>query len=188
MIANHLPSGARYVPNFADHALGTWLLSQIDAAEWRVDLKRRVQHYGWRYDYSARRVTADMHLGPLPGWMTRVTNSLAAQPEFDRRPDQVIVNEYMPGQGISAHVDCAPCFGPAIASLSLGGPAEMVFRNRSTGQRVNLLLEPLSLLILSGAARYEWSHEIPARKSDLIGGVRKPRCRRVSLTFRTVLA
>jgi alkylated DNA repair dioxygenase AlkB len=42
------------------------------------------------------------------------------------------------------------------------------------------------LLILSGEARYDWTHEIPARKSDVINGARQPRTRRVSLTFRTV--
>ena len=187
MIVNDLPPGARCVPNFADEALGAWLLARIDAADWLGDLKRRVQHYGWRYDYSARRVTAEMRLGPLPDWLAGVVDGIAAQPELDRRPDQVIVNEYLPGQGISPHVDCEPCFGPAIASLSLGGPAEMVFRNRSTGEQATLFLEPLSLLILSGSARYDWTHEIPARKSDLIAGARQPRSRRVSLTFRTVL-
>ena len=183
----HFPPGARCVPNFADEALAAWLLARIDAVDWLGDLKRRVQHYGWRYDYSARRVTADMRLGPLPPWLTGVADRIAELPEFDRRPDQVIVNEYLPGQGISAHVDCEPCFGPTIASLSLGGSADMVFRNRLTDEQATLSLEPLSLLILSGAARYDWTHQIPARKSDLIAGVREPRSRRVSLTFRTVL-
>ena len=42
------------------------------------------------------------------------------------------------------------------------------------------------LLILSREARYDWTHEIPARKSDVIDGVRRARARRVSLTFQTV--
>jgi alkylated DNA repair dioxygenase AlkB len=91
-----------------------------------------VQHYGWRYDYRERRVTEEMRLGPLPDWLLPAAEAVGDLPEFDRRPDQVIVNEYLPGQGISAHVDCEPCFGPAIASLSLGGEVEMVFRKRST--------------------------------------------------------
>lgn len=98
--------------------------------------------------------------------------------------DQVIVNEYLPGQGISAHVDCVPCFGPVIASVSLGATCEMLFHNLSTKARSSILLEPHSLLMLSGEARYSWSHEIPARQSDLIEGMRVTRGRRVSLTFR----
>ena len=98
----------------------------------------------------------------------------------------MIANEYLPGQGISAHVDCVPCFSDRIASLSLLSPCEMVFRNGKQGDRLSAILEPRSLLILSGAARYEWTHEIPARKSDEVNGERRPRTRRISLTFRTV--
>jgi alkylated DNA repair dioxygenase AlkB len=180
------PSGARLVRTFVSEQEAERLLAAIEGSSWRSDLKRRVQHYGWRYDYRARQVGEDMRLGPLPDWIRTVADAVGALTEFDRRPDQVIVNEYLPGQGISAHVDCAPCFGPAIASLSLGGPVEMVFRNRRSAERRSLMLEPLMLLILSGEARYEWTHEIPARKSDPVGGERQPRLRRVSLTFRTV--
>jgi alkylated DNA repair dioxygenase AlkB len=186
MIAPSLPPGACIVRGFIPGEKAERLLAAIDACDWRPDLRRRVQHYGWRYDYRARRVTADMRLGPLPDWLAPVTGAVARLPEFELGPDQVIVNEYLPGQGISAHVDCEPCFGPAIASLSLGGPAQMVFRHRQAGEQISLTLEPLMLLILSGQARYDWTHEIPARKSDLIAGVRQPRGRRVSLTFRTV--
>ncbi|MGC6471619.1 MAG: alpha-ketoglutarate-dependent dioxygenase AlkB [Parvibaculales bacterium] len=50
-----------------------------------------------------------------------------------------------------------------------------------------LLLEPLSLLVLSGAARAEWQHGIAKRKSDILKGERIIRRRRVSLTFRSLL-
>jgi len=179
-------TGARIVPRFISLDAGERLLQAADSSQWRSDLRRRVQHYGWRYDYRARQVTDDMRLGPVPGWLAPLIEAVSALPEFQRPPDQVIVNEYLPGQGISAHVDCEPCFGPAIASLSLGGPAEMVFRRRHAGERRSLILEPLMLLILSGEARYDWTHEIPPRKSDMVGGARRARRRRVSLTFRTV--
>lgn len=181
-----LPSGGRIVRGFLPIEEAERLLAAADTNHWRNDLKRRVQHYGWRYDYRARRVTADMRLGPLPDWLAAVVDSVGALPEFGRRPDQVIVNEYLPGQGISGHVDCEPCFGPVIASLSLSGHAEMVLRRSRTGERRSLMLEPFTLLILAGEARYDWTHEIPARKSDLVDGQRQPRGRRVSLTFRTV--
>tara|TARA_E500000318_G_scaffold108460_1_gene119367 strand:- start:572 stop:1141 length:570 start_codon:yes stop_codon:yes gene_type:complete len=181
-----LPPGACLIRDFVSEQAVGRLLAAIDATDWRADLKRRVQHYGWRYDYRERRVTEEMRLGPLPDWLLPAAEAVGDLPEFNRRPDQVIVNEYLPGQGISAHVDCEPCFGPAIASLSLGGEVEMVFKKRSTGECHSVILEPANLLILSGEARYDWSHEIPARKSDVIKGVRQPRTRRVSLTLRTV--
>jgi alkylated DNA repair dioxygenase AlkB len=181
-----LPPGARAIEDFISAVQGGSLLAKLDGAPWRSDLKRRVQHYGWRYDYRARQVTEDMRLGPLPDWLDPLAQAVGGEPEFERTPDQVIINAYLPGQGISAHVDCEPCFGPAIASLSLGGPSEMVFKQRRTSERRSVILEPLMLLILSSEARYEWTHEIPARKSDVIEGARQPRSRRVSLTFRTV--
>lgn len=174
------------MPGFIPLGEAERLLAAVDAADWRTDLQRRVQHYGWRYDYRERRVAADMRIGPLPDWLAPVVSSVGDVPEFQRRPDQVIVNEYLPGQGISGHVDCEPCFGPVIASLSLTGHAEMVFRRSRTGECLSLILEPLMLVVLSAEARYEWTHEIPARKSDHIDGQRKARTRRVSLTFRTV--
>ncbi|WP_430430547.1 alpha-ketoglutarate-dependent dioxygenase AlkB [Oceanicaulis sp.] len=181
-----LPPGARLVDGFVGLGDAQHLLAAIDAEPWRSDLKRRVQHYGWVYDYRARAVSPDMDLGPLPHWLAEIANRVGQDGGFGATPDQVIVNEYCPGQGISAHVDCEPCFGPVIASLSLNGSAEMTLRKRSTGERHCVILEPAHLLILSGEARYHWTHEIPARKSDVIKGVRKARTRRVSLTFRTV--
>ncbi len=168
-------AGLRYVPGFVAAAEAAALVAAIDAAPWLDDLARRVQHYGWRYDYRARRVAADMYLGPLPAWL----GGLVARLDFV--PEQAIVNEYTPGQGISHHVDCVPCFGETIASVSLLSRCEMELRRGDELRR--LMLEPGSLLVMTGEARYDWSHAIRARRSD--GGV--PRGRRVSVTFRTVL-
>jgi alkylated DNA repair dioxygenase AlkB len=77
---------------------------------------------------------------------------------FTEIPDQVIINEYQLGQGISAHIDCVPCFADTIASLSLGSPCVMDFAHSKTGEKSSLLLEPYSLLVLSGDARYVWQH------------------------------
>lgn len=182
-----LPRGARLCLDYLPAGDAPRLRDLLDGGPWRDDLKRRVQHYGWRYDYRARKITHALRLGPLPLWLTPLASTIGDLPEFERVPDQVIVNEYCPGQGISAHVDCEPCFGPAIASLSLGGAVEMVFRHRRSGERASLVLPPLSLLVLTGEARYDWTHEIPARRSNTIDGMRLPRTRRVSLTFRTVI-
>ena len=167
-------AGLRYAAGFVAAPDAAALVAAIDAQPWLDDLARRVQHYGWRYDYRARRVAPDMYLGPLPAFLS----ALVARLDF--APDQAIVNEYVPGQGIAHHVDCVPCFGETIASASLLSRCEMEFRRGDT--RHAILLEPGSLLVLSGEARYDWSHAIRARGSD--HGV--PRGRRLSVTFRTV--
>jgi alkylated DNA repair dioxygenase AlkB len=108
---------------------------------------------------------------------------LAAEGVFARPPDQVIVNEYQPGQGIAPHLDSL-AFGPVVASLSLGSACSMGFEGPG-GEALSLWLEPGSLLVLGGEARSSWKHGIAKRRSDVVDGVRHPRGRRVSLTFRT---
>jgi len=180
--------GLRYLPDFIDAETEAALLATIDQQPWLHDLKRRVQHYGWRYDYKARGITQDLRIGPIPDWLAGLCEPLSAEGIFPRAPDQVIINEYQPGQGISAHVDCVPCFGDIIASLSLSSACVMNFTHATTGEKQSHLLEPRSLLILSGDARYHWQHAIPARKTDKWQGKTISRARRISLTFRTVLA
>jgi alkylated DNA repair dioxygenase AlkB len=175
-------SGLRYVPSYLTAAQAAALLEAIDAMPWLSDLARRVQHYGYRYDYRARRVVPEMYLGPLPPFVRPLADRLVLEGYFAKQPDQAIVNEYEPGQGISHHVDCVPCFGETVSSLSLGSRCEMEFRQGGASDQ-HLVLEPASLLVLSGEARYGWSHAIRARNSD--HGI--ARRRRVSVTFRTIL-
>lgn len=179
--------GLYYLPNFVTAEEKIRLTEKIDQCPWLNDLKRRVQHYGYKYDYRARGVSKDAYIGPLPEWLERVAQRLQEQGYFNTVPDQVIVNEYGPGQGISAHVDCVPCFGETIASLSLGSGAMMQFQNVETKQKEEIYLREGSLVVLSGPARYEWTHCIPARKSDVVEGLKTERSRRLSLTFRTVI-
>jgi alkylated DNA repair dioxygenase AlkB len=179
--------GLTYTPDYITPDEETRLLKQIDQQPWSSDLRRRVQHYGYRYDYKARMITPDMQAAPLPPWLQELARRLQQDGSTPTLPDQVIVNEYLPGQGIADHIDCVPCFGDGILSLSLGSGCEMRFTEQTTRTQVLLWLAPRSLLLLQAAARYEWQHGIPARKSDLHNGQRVQRGRRVSLTFRTVV-
>jgi alkylated DNA repair dioxygenase AlkB len=179
--------GLTYIPDFITPAEKAALISTIDQQPWLSDLKRRVQHYGWKYDYTARRVDKSMRLEPLPDWLIDYCQRLYNDGLFPKIPDQVIINEYQPGQGIAPHVDCVPCFEETIASLSLGSHCVMEFTNPATGEKTNHLLEPRSLLIFSCNARYQWKHGIAARKADKYDGQIIQRGRRVSLTFRNVI-
>ncbi len=159
------------------------ILREVDLRPWRNDLKRRVQHYGYLYDYKARQVDRSMYLGPLPAFATPVAQRLLECSLMTQVPDQLIVNEYLPGQGITAHVDCEPCFGEQIAMVSLGWAYEMEFIHADTRETRAILLAPGSGVAISGEARHQWLHQIRSRKSDR--GI--PRKRRVSLTFRNVI-
>jgi alkylated DNA repair dioxygenase AlkB len=175
------------VADYLDEGREQALVEVIDRQPWLTELRRRVQHYGYRYDYKGRKVTREMYLGPLPDWLRPLCKELNDCGLMPRVADQVIVNEYEPGQGIAPHVDCVPCFADTVASLTLGSSCLMEFTKVKTRTRVPLFLSRRSLVVLSGEARYDWRHAIPARKSDTLEGRVVPRGRRLSLTFRNVL-
>lgn len=174
-------SGLIYLQNYISDHHHAWLIGQIDSQVWDTSMKRRVQHYGYRYDYKARNVTDEMYLGDLPPWLERIAQQLNDDGLIDVVPDQVIINEYEPGQGISAHIDCQPCFGHRIFSISLGSSAIMEF-TQAGKEKVEVMLAPRSMVMMYGEARYNWKHAIPARKQD--NGIN--RTRRLSLTLRKV--
>ena len=163
------------------------LLANIAGEPWLGDLKRRVQHYGWKYDYRARSLDYNMYLGPLPDWIKVVADKLIQHELMRDCPDQVIINEYKPGQGIANHVDCEPCFGDTIISLSLRSACTMNFIESASKQKRELVLKPRSVVAISAQARYDWSHGIPARFADEIEGVRINRELRISMTFRKTI-
>lgn len=177
--------GLIYVPDFLTEFQEGELVAAIDDGPWRNDLKRRVQHYGWRYDYKAREIDISMRLGPLPEWAMILAKTLKSEGYLPHLADQVIVNEYVGNQGISRHTDCTPCFDDGVAMLSLLESWEMIFRDdrRRSNTKVHQLLERRSVAIMTGEARYHWTHEIPSRLREPTGFQRR---RRISITFRKV--
>ncbi|KJF75128.1 alpha-ketoglutarate-dependent dioxygenase AlkB [Agrobacterium arsenijevicii] len=185
--ASILPPGVAYFGDFLTHEEEALVAARLDVGEWNNVLKRRVQHFGYRYDYKARAITADSYLGTLPTWLGVLAERLVTEGYCRNLPDQVIANEYLPGQGISAHVDCVPCFDDTIVSISLLSACEMIFRELHGTRSHGIVLTPRSGILLGDTGRYDWTHEIPARKSDIVNGVKTARSRRVSLTFRKVI-
>jgi alkylated DNA repair dioxygenase AlkB len=184
-----LPPGLVFIPNFVsldDEREIIQVLDDPSYASWSTELSRRVQHFGYRYNYKLRALSAEDRTTDLPEPLRWLAEELVSMEYFSKTPDQVIVNEYEPGQGISPHVDRETCFGPVVASLSLGSDAVLDFRS-SAGQSGSLLLRARSMVVLSEDARYRWQHGIVGRKRDKIGGLEFSRERRVSLTFRSVL-
>ena len=159
--------GLTYTINYITAEQEQFLISQIDQQPWLSALKRRVQHYGYKYDYKARRITPDLKIDDIPQWLQILDGF-----------DQVIINEYTIGQGITPHIDCIPCFGDTICSLSLLEPCEMILERGDV--KHSIILEPRSLLTFQCEARYQWKHSIPQRKSNV-------KNRRVSITYRKVI-
>lgn len=124
---------------------------------------------------------------------------------------QVIINHYRPGEGITHHVDLLDRFGDGIIGISLGGSCVMRFRKlnpkevglrsgyhqkdeQNGGEAENVYLPAGSVYVMSGEARYGWTHGIERRKADCVqdspddeGGRWIERSVRVSITFRWLL-
>ena len=174
------PQGLSLIPEFISTDEEQKLINLVDSSDWLGDLRRRVQHYGWKYDYRSRSIQPSSYLGPLPEWADNLASRLVDHGLVSEKPDQVIVNEYIEGQGISKHVDCPSCFRGTIVTISLNETWSMIFRRRN--EKYEMLLPRRSAACMNGSSRYDWTHEIPQRKT--VG--KKLRGRRISLTFRKV--
>lgn len=175
--------GLTLVPEFLSLSEHDQLLASIDKQPWSAALSRRVQQYGFAYDYKGlSKVLAPTTA--IPAALTPLMTALVAKGHMPREPEQVIINEYLPGQGIAPHIDQTYHFGPAVCSVSLGSACVMEFKHKHTGETKSLILEPRSALVLIGAARYDWLHSIPKRQTDQVGTRKIQRTRRVSVTFR----
>ncbi|HIP33522.1 MAG TPA: alpha-ketoglutarate-dependent dioxygenase AlkB [Bacteroidia bacterium] len=180
--------GLELFPNFITSKEEKELINSIDNSPWLNDLKRRVQHYGYKYDYRARKIDNSLYLGELPDWTKIICKKMIDEKIIDFIPDQAIINEYEVGQGISSHIDCEPCFGDTIISLSLGSSCVINFeRTLNSKHKIGLFLEPRTLIVMKKESRYNWFHGIPQRKSDKFDNEIIKRKRRISLTFRKVI-
>ncbi|WP_419863166.1 alpha-ketoglutarate-dependent dioxygenase AlkB [Candidatus Poriferisodalis sp.] len=131
-------AGLEYLPDFLSPEEEAELIACIDAGEWLADLSRRVQHYGYKYDYSNRRLDESARIGPV------------------------------------------------VATVSLGSAVSMDFCCDETGDEHVHRLEPRSLVLLYGDARWKWRHGIAKRRTDTVHGQKIARHRRISITFRTI--
>ena len=180
-----LIEGLSLIPDFITVTEEKELLTYIDAQKWSSSIGRRVQQYGFEYSYAALNKTPKP-TNAIPDKLLAVAKRLTEQKLMPDLAEQLIVNEYTPGQGISPHFDHAVHFGAVISSVSLGSACVMDFKHRSTGETKSVVLEPRSALVLSGPSRYDWFHSIAKRRTDKIGTRVIQRGRRVSMTFRTM--
>jgi alkylated DNA repair dioxygenase AlkB len=172
--------GLRYLPEYLSGEDEQAVAAAVDGLSWDTAWRRRRQPYGAGYGRSGGAPS-------IPAWGRRLAARLFADGVTAEPFDHMLVNEYLPGQGIAPHRDYAP-FGRTVASLSLLSACVMEFRQPPTGRRERLLLLPRSLLVMSDEARYEWEHGIAPRQRDVWHGLPVRRRRRLSVTFRFLTA
>lgn len=174
------PDGLTYRPAFLGRDEQAAVLTTLDGVEFGAvrmrgqTARRTVAHFGCTYDYQGRGLVP---AEPLPGelaWLRARSATLAGLSAGDLV--QVLVTRYPSGAGIGWHRD-APVFGAQVVGVSLGAACRLRFQRRSNDARLvyDLDLEPGSVYLLEGPARWSWQHSIPP--------VAAPRS---SITFRTL--
>ena len=163
--APKLPAGFRYEPELIGPEEEEALVARVRELPFRdfefhgYTGKRRVVFFGWKYDFSGRRLEkAD----DIPEFLLPLRGAAAdfaglGPVEFQH----VLVTEYGPGAGIGWHRDKA-VFGQVVG-VSLLAPCVLRLR-RAAGakkwERAGFTLEPRSAYLLSGEARTVWEHSI----------------------------
>jgi alkylated DNA repair dioxygenase AlkB len=160
-----LPEGLRYTADFIPEAVERDLIDHVAALPLqpfqfgRYEGKRRIASFGWRYDYSQRRL---LPAEPVPGWLAPLIEQVEAFGGPGTRIDQILCTEYEAGVGIGWHRDKSH-FG-RILGVSLGSSCRLRFRRQSGDmwERYSLDVAPRSVYAISGPSRLEWEHSIPA--------------------------
>jgi len=157
------PAGFEYRPGFiscseADSLAKRLLqLPFIPSVMRGQPTRRKMHHFGWNYGPQQRNLTPAPD--PIPDWLLPLRDRCAEWAQSQAQDfQQAIVTLY--GQkdaGIGPHID-APAFGPCVLGVSLRSAVEMVFERE--GVRYAATLEPRSLYVMRGEARYSWKHAI----------------------------
>ena len=178
--ARSLPEGFVYAAGFVTPAGERELLEQIRALEfhaaeykeWRA--RRRIVAFGGSYDFSQNRLRP---APPIPAYLYGLRSDAAAWAAIPgTRIEHAMIAEYPPGAPLGWHRD-VPEFEEVIG-ISLLGHARMRFRpwppRVNERSRWAIELEPRSIYVMRGAARWQWQHAV-SPTNEL----------RYSITFRT---
>lgn len=176
---DQLPEGFLYKPEFLDRGEERELLRVIESLPFEaVDFrgyiaKRRVVSYGWDYDFVSRRASEAER--PIPDFLLAVRERAAAVAGL--QPDEMVealVTEYPPGAPIGWHRD-APRF-ETIVGISLASSCRMRLKPyKNKGKIQSVTLEPRSIYVMRGVARWNFQHSIPGAEQT-----------RYSITFRSL--
>ena len=148
--------------------------------------------YGWKFlnrenGYNGV-LTVNDYLGGIPEWLKSIWYNCIDRSDFPMKtnivPDHVLINRYEIGDGCRAHVDDINFWTDWVVGLSLGSGCTIVF---SYSQRkIPIYVPARSVYVLTGEARYNYTHEINQQTEDLVGTKMIKRNKRTSITFREI--
>lgn len=123
-----------YIPDFITDREEVMLLNNVynaPVSKWKLLKNRRLQNWGGAVH------TKGLLEQDLPPWLTRITHRIFEKSGlFPSAINHVLINEYLPNQGIMPHQD-GSAYYPVVAILSLGSPIVMDFTPHSSlGQSI----------------------------------------------------
>ena len=166
-----------------------YLNKLLETIEWRNDeaiifgkkiiTKRKVAWYGEKpFEYTYSNITKYA----LPWTKELLELKTLIEKETGETFNSCLLNLYHNGEeGMAWHSDGETDLKKdgAIGSLSFGAERKFSFKHKQTDNKVELILEHGSLLVMKGTTQKHWLHRLPPTKT-----VMKPR---VNLTFRTII-
>ncbi|OAD42828.1 alpha-ketoglutarate-dependent dioxygenase AlkB family protein [Polaribacter atrinae] len=144
----------------------------------KILTKRKVAWYGeseYSYTYSKVTKTANIFTKEL------LELKEIVEQESGETYNACLLNLYHSGdEGMAYHSDGEKMLKKdgAIASLSLGAARKFSFKHKENKQRIDIILEKGSLLVMKKGTQTNWLHRLPPTKK-----VNSPR---INLTFRTI--
>ena len=144
----------------------------------KIITKRKVAWYGEsEYSYTYSKVTKTANI------FTKELLELKAilEKESGETYNSCLLNLYHSGEeGMGYHSDNEKMLkkNGAIASLSLGVARKFSFKHKENKQRIDLILENGSLLVMKKGTQTNWVHRLPPTT--------RVNSSRINLTFRTI--
>jgi len=152
-----------YIPDYLTLKEQKTLVSSIQksSSAWVQLSKRRLQNWGGVPHPSG------MFEEMMPLWLDNIATDLVDRDVFEKKPNQCLLNEYVPPKGIGLHND-GPLYVPKVAILSLQSSAIIQFLPHESGPPVKLILEPGSLMIFEKSFYTDYDHFIEDVAEDVI--------------------
>lgn len=144
----------------------------------KIITKRKVAWYGtseFSYAYSGITKTAVIFTKEL------LELKAIVEKESGETYNSCLLNLYHTGEeGMAYHSDGEKMLkkNGAIASVSIGAARKFSFKHKENKQRIDVILESGSLLVMKKGTQANWMHRLPPTKK-----VNTPR---INLTFRTI--
>lgn len=167
----NLPAGFRYFPDFISK-------EEEEKLHWEIlnislnplvfhgsEAKRKVASFGCNWSFTSKTLTRGSEIPetfhPL---IQRISNELTTDVD---KFCELLITEYPVGAVINWHRDAPPF--DLIAGISLLSDCMMRFRpydkeKQNRKSTLSVPLAPRSLYLISGEARTDWEHSIPAVK------------------------